>query len=74
MLCFIEVKAHPPDVKAAEAAVDRDKQRELAAVAQESLRELPTFGQWRFDIVSVYYEQQSGPLQIELFRNAFSVS
>jgi putative endonuclease len=75
MLCFIEVKTRTShDVKPAEAAVDRDKQRELISVAQEYLRGLPTFGQWRFDIVSVYYERQSGLPQIELFRNAFSVS
>jgi putative endonuclease len=75
VLCFIEVKTRTShDVKPAEAAVDRDKQKELAAVAQEYLRGLPTFGQWRFDIASVYYEQRSGLPQIELFRNAFSVS
>jgi len=61
VLCFIEVKTRTShDVKPAEAAVDRDKQRELIALAQEYLRGLPTFGQWRFDIVRVYYEQQSG--------------
>ena len=75
VLCFIEVKTRTShDVKPAEAAVDRDKQRELQAVAQEYLRALPTFGQWRFDIVSVYYDGQSGLPQIELFKNAFSVS
>jgi putative endonuclease len=75
VLCFIEVKTRTShDVKPAEAAVDRDKQRELAAVAHEYLRLLPTFGQWRFDIVSVYYEGQTDLPQIELFKNAFSVS
>jgi putative endonuclease len=75
VLCFIEVKTRTShDVKPAEAAVDRDKQRELVAMAQEYLRSLPTFGQWRFDIVSVYYEGQSGLPQIELFKNAFPVS
>jgi putative endonuclease len=75
ILSFIEVKTRTShDVKPAEAAVDRDKQRELQAVAREFLRGLPTFGQWRFDIVSVYYEGQSGLPQIELFKNAFAVS
>jgi putative endonuclease len=75
VLCFIEVKTRTShDVKPAEAAVDRDKQRELAAVAHEYLRGLPTFGQWRFDIVSVYYEGRPGLPKIELFKNAFSVS
>jgi putative endonuclease len=75
VLCFIEVKTRTThDVKPAQAAVDRDKQRELAAVAREFLRALPTSGQWRFDIVSVYYEEHSGLPQIELFKNAFSVS
>lgn len=74
VLCFIEVKTRTShDVKPAEAAVDHDKQHELAAVAREFLRSLPTFGQWRFDIVTVYYEE-SGLPQIELFKNAFSVS
>jgi putative endonuclease len=75
VLCFIEVKTRTShDVKPAEAAVDRDKQRELGAVAREYLRGLPTIGQWRFDIISVYYEKQSDLPQIELFKNAFSVS
>jgi putative endonuclease len=75
VLCFIEVKTRTThDVKPAEAAVDCGKQRELAAVAQEYLRGLATFGQWRFDIVSVYYEKQFGLPEIELFKNAFSVS
>lgn len=74
LLCFIEVKTRTShDVKPAEAAVDYNKQRELAAVAREYMRALPTFGQWRFDIVTVYYEE-SGLPQIELFKNAFSVS
>ena len=69
-LCFVEVKTRTTrDVKPAEAAVDRDKRRELFAVAREYLRHLPPSCQWRFDVVSVYYDQQSGQPQIELFRN-----
>ncbi len=141
-LCFIEVKTRTtPDVKPPEAAVDREKQRELAAMAREYVRRaLPvraaskledcagespasTPGQVtggssipgralrlrsgqapparagdpvlpvsilekpetrsekpsspppiRFDIVSVYCENQGNPPQITLFKNAFPVT
>jgi putative endonuclease len=70
VLCFIEVKTRTThDVKPAEAAVDRDKVHELLAVAREYLRHLPPSCPWRLDIVSVYYDQPSGPPRIELFRN-----
>lgn len=72
VLCFIEVKTRTSrDVKPAEAAVDRDKRRELNAVAQEYLRPLPPSCQWRFDVVSVYYCGQTSYPQCELFKNAF---
>jgi putative endonuclease len=72
VLCFIEVKTRTThDVKPAEAAVDRAKQRALAAVARDYLRHLALSCQWRFDIVSVYYELQSSQPAFELFRNAF---
>ena len=75
VLCFIEVKTRSTrDVKPAGAAVDRDKQRALAAVAGEYLRHLPPSCQWRFDVVSVYYDRQSSPPLIELFQNAFPVA
>jgi len=74
VLCFIEVKTRTTrDVKPAETAVDRDKQRALAAVARDYLRHLPLSCQWRFDVVSVYYDSQSSPPQFELFQNAFPV-
>lgn len=74
VLCFIEVKTRTThDVKPAEAAVDRAKQRALAAVARDYLRHLALPCQWRFDIVSVYYEVQSSQPVFELFRNAFPV-
>jgi len=42
VLCFIEVKTRTTrDVKPAEAAVDRDKQRELSLVARDFLRQMP---------------------------------
>jgi len=75
VLCFVEVKTRTThDVKPAEAAVDRTKQRELNAVAREYLRHLPPSCQWRFDVVSVYYEDHPSQPVIELFRNAFPVS
>jgi putative endonuclease len=72
VLCFIEVKTRTSrDVKPPEAAVDRHKRREVAAVAREYLRRQPPSCQWRFDIVSVYYPQSSASQpQIEVFRNA----
>ena len=75
VLCFIEVKTRTThDVKPAEAAVDRDKQRGLAAVADEYLRHTAPSCRWRFDVVTVYYERQSSQPLIELFRNAFPVA
>jgi putative endonuclease len=75
VLCFIEVKTRTThDVKPAEAAVDRDKQRGLAVVADEYLRYVAPSCRWRFDVVTVYYERQSSQPLIELFRNAFPVA
>ena len=71
VLCFIEVKTRTsPNVKPPEAAVDRYKRREVAEVAREYLRRLPPSCQWRFDIVSVYYEHLKSHPRIEVFRNA----
>jgi len=71
VLCFIEVKTRTSrDVKPPEAAVDRHKRREVAAMIREYLRRLPPSCQWRFDIVSVYYEHLTSRPQIEVFRNA----
>lgn len=75
VLCFVEVKTRTSHaVKPAEAAVDRDKQRDLAAVARDYLRHAPPSCQWRFDVVTVYYERQACQPQIELFKNAFSIT
>ena len=71
VLCFIEVKTRTSqDVKPAEAAVDRHKKREIAEVPREYLRKMPQSCQWRFDIVSVYYDRRNSRPQVELFRNA----
>lgn len=72
VLCFVEVKTRTTrDVKPAEAAVDRAKQKEIAAVAREYLRRVPPSCPWRVDVVSVYYEGNSRPM-FELFRDARS--
>jgi putative endonuclease len=71
VLCFIEVKTRTSrEVKPAEAAVDRHKRREIAEVARAYLRRLPPSCQWRFDIVSVYYDRRGSRPQIEVFRNS----
>ena len=71
ILCFIEVKTRTTrDIKAAEAAVDRHKRREMLEMAREYLRRMPMC-QWRIDIVSVYYDRfSSSRPEIEVFRNA----
>ena len=72
-LCFIEVKTRTThDVKPAEAAVDRDKRRELRGMAHEYLRRFPAETAWRFDVLSVYHEANAASPRFELFRNAFS--
>src|ERR1700675_1799847 len=69
ILCFVEVKTRTThDVKPGEAAVDRHKRREVAAVVREYLRRFPPSCQWRFDIVSVYYGHSNiSQPQIEVF-------
>jgi putative endonuclease len=75
VLCFVEVKTRTKrDLKPAEAAVDRDKQRELSRVARDFLRQMPLSCQWRFDVLAVYYEHGYSQPSFELFKNAFSVS
>ena len=71
VLCFVEVKTRTSqNVKTAEAAVDRHKRREVAQVVREYLRRVPPTCQWRFDVVSVYYDGRNPRPQIEVFRNA----
>ena len=89
ILCVIEVKTRTTrDIKPAEAAVDRDKQRELSLVARDfvrlispacqpgshAARSLRDGAEWRFDVLAVYYDQGLGRPTFELFRNAFPVS
>jgi len=78
VLCFVEVKTRTThDVKPAEAAVDRDKQRELSLVARDFLHQMSPSCQrveWRFDVLAVYYEHGRSRPAFELFQNAFPVS
>jgi putative endonuclease len=76
VLCFIEVKTRTTrDVKPAEAAVDRKKRHDLRIVIRDYLRSLPTKNfpetpPWRFDVATVYYDQDPAPPTFELFQNA----
>jgi putative endonuclease len=71
VLCFIEVKTRSTrDVKPGEAAVDQHKRREIAIVVRDYLRHLPAQYQWRFDVVSVYYDATDLRPAIEVFRNS----
>lgn len=71
VLCFLEVKTRTSrNWKTAEAAVDRHKRREVAQVVRDYLRRMPPSCQWRFDVVSVYYDDSNSRPQIEVFRNA----
>jgi putative endonuclease len=80
VLCFVEVKTRTTrGFKPAEAAVDRNKQRELSLVARDFLRQMPLSCQWRFDVLAVYYELENGDRgysrpAFELFQNAFPVA
>ena len=75
VLCFVEVKSRTTrDVKPAEAAVDDQKQDELSGMAREYLRRLAGSPSWRFDVLSIYYDQPGVAPQITLFKNAFSLS
>ncbi len=73
-LCFVEVKTRPSHaVKPAEAAVDRDKRKALARVAREYLRRVEGRPNIRFDIVSVYCEDEKRP-EITVFKDAFQLT
>jgi putative endonuclease len=88
VLCIIEVKTRTArDFKPAEAAVDREKQKDLSLVARDFLRQLPAScqgapqparfsrdGEWRFDVLAVYYDRGFHQPTFELFQNAFPVS
>lgn len=74
-LCFIEVKTRSSRTFAtAEAAVDKDKRRNLRRLARHYLRQLPPDTSSRFDILSIYLKPGQPPrkAEFELFRNAFT--
>jgi putative endonuclease len=74
VLCFVEVKTRTTlDIKPAEAAVDHDKQRALIAVSRDYLRHMAHPCQWRFDVLSVYYDSHFSQPRFELFQSAFPV-
>jgi Holliday junction resolvase-like predicted endonuclease len=53
------------------AAVDQHKRRQGAVVVRDYLGRFPPSCQWRFDVVSVYYEaSKASQPQIELFSNS----
>ncbi|MGE5205105.1 MAG: YraN family protein [Chlamydiota bacterium] len=75
VLCFVEVKSRTTrDVKPAESAVDSQKQDELGGMAREYLRRVAGSPSWRFDVLSIYYDQPGASPEITLFKNAFSLS
>ncbi|MGZ4836854.1 MAG: YraN family protein [Terriglobales bacterium] len=72
VLCFVEVKSRTTrQVAPAEAAVDRQKRRDLGAVARDFLHHIKGNPEARFDIISVYYEASEKTPHITLFKNAF---
>jgi putative endonuclease len=73
-LCFVEVKTRSSHaVKPAEAAVDRDKRKAIARVAREYMRRVEGRPNVRFDIVSVYCEDEKPP-EIAVFKDAFRLT
>jgi len=55
--------------------VDHKKRHDLRIVIRDYLRSLPTklfprVPQWRFDVITVYYDQGSALPTFELFQNA----
>jgi putative endonuclease len=76
VLCFVEVKTRTTrDVKPAAAAVDRKKRRDIKTVSRDYLRSLPKKDfpeppQWRFDVITIYYDHGVAHPTFELFQNA----
>jgi putative endonuclease len=76
VLCFIEVKTRTTrDVKPAQAAVDRKKRHDLRIMIRDYLRRLPQrqfaeLPRWRFDVITVYCDQNSDRPTFEVFQNA----
>lgn len=70
-LCFVEVKTRSSrTLVPAEFAVNRDKQRQIVAMAYDYMHRIPSKPPFRFDIVSVYIQPGCEP-ELHLFKNAF---
>lgn len=73
-LCFVEVKTRTTkDVATAESAVDDSKRKTLRKIARDYLRQLPAPQAVRFDVLSIYFEQNKTP-EFLLIKNAFGWS
>ncbi len=73
-LCFVEVKTRTSrDIAAAESAVDEHKRKVLRRIARHYLRQVEPETATRFDILSIYFEQDR-PAEYILFRAAFDWS
>ncbi len=71
ILCFVEVKTRTKKTFVpAEAAVNREKMRELVMMSRLYLRRLPAGTRFRFDVVSVYLVPGEEP-EVSLFKDAF---
>lgn len=74
-LCFVEVKTRSRHSNiAAEAAVDAPKQAMLRTTARSYLRKMKAVPPVRFDVLSLYFDNESGSPDIILFKNAFQMS
>ena len=73
-LAFVEVKTRTTgDTGPPELAVARSKQKRIAKAAHDYLRRLRKKPEsYRFDIVSVFWDQAEG-LRVRLIKNAFTV-
>ncbi len=72
VLAFVEVKTRTSSVAGPpEAAVSRGKQKRILKAAKEYLRRLkPKAVNYRFDIVSVFWDPDAG-YQVRLIKDAF---
>lgn len=75
VLCFIEVKTRGrKGIVPAEMAVDGPKRSLLRMTARDYLHHVKIKPAVRFDVVSVYFHNESAAPDITLFKNAFPMS
>ena len=73
-LCCVEVKTRTTrEVATAKSAVDERKRKTLRKMARHYLRQLPESAPFRFDVLSIYLEQDKQP-EFLLLKNAFGWS